>query len=260
MALGTFDGVHTGHRAVISAAVKSARDTGCVPAVWCFSHIPKNFFLTMDKRVPLLSSCHDKINEIESLGVGLLVMPDVTHALLSMPATEFLARLYDSLSPSGIVCGYNYSFGCGAAGTPDTLREFFEPLGVPVTVINPVSVDGVYVSSTLIRDKIEAGDFGGKPDAASLLGRPYSVGGIYKSGIISLDGTVALPPAGDYNVSLSARSDSPTGKDCSEIITSITIVYDAVYDAAQSGIRCVRALPHMPAPKLAEGDINVRFI
>ncbi len=165
VALGTFDGVHVGHRAVISEAVRLARVEGGVAAVWCFSAPPRSFF---DKSfASVLSSPEEKAAAIGSLGAGLLVMPDPEVSLFSVSAEEFLDLLATSLSPSHIVCGFNYRFGKGALGTPELMRRRLEPIGIKVTVIPAVlEADGTPVSSTLIRRRLKEGK-----DISHLLGR-----------------------------------------------------------------------------------------
>lgn len=154
VALGTFDGVHIGHRAVIKEAVSHAREGGGAAAVWCFSAPPKQFFSA--EPTQMICSTEEKINLIAALGVDTLIMPTLDEELFAMPPEEFLFELYRSLSPSRIVVGFNYRFGAGAAGTPEMLCEYFEPRGVAVTVVPAViTADGTPVSSTLIRSLIE---------------------------------------------------------------------------------------------------------
>lgn len=165
VALGTFDGVHVGHRAVISEAVRLARTEGGVAAVWCFSAPPRSFF--DESFTSVLSSPKEKAAVIESLGAGLLVMPDPTASLFSVSAAEFLDSLASSLFPSHIVCGFNYRFGKGALGTPELMRRKLEPFGIKITVVPAVlEADGTPVSSTLIRQLLKEGK-----DVSPLLGR-----------------------------------------------------------------------------------------
>ncbi len=156
VALGTFDGVHIGHRAVINTAVSAAKENGGISAVWCFDMPPRTFFT--DEPIEVILSPEEKRDKIEALGVDILVMPDLEKSLLSVPAEEFLDSLYHSLHPSHVVVGFNYTFGAAASGDVKLLQNYFEKRGVTVTVIEPVTTDrGVPVSSTMIRKRIEEG-------------------------------------------------------------------------------------------------------
>lgn len=154
VALGTFDGVHSGHKAVINEAVRRAHADGGLSAVWCFSSPPKAFFAP--DVTSAITSADEKAARIEALGVDILIMATPTEDIFSMPKESFIDAVFTSLHPSHVVVGFNYRFGANAAGTPRSLAEYLTPLGVGVTVIPAVLTnDGVPVSSTLIRQYIE---------------------------------------------------------------------------------------------------------
>lgn len=156
VALGTFDGVHTGHRAVINEALRYAKERGGLCAVWCFAEPPRSFF--SHDEVKLILSKEEKIRAMEKLGVDVLIMPELSSELLSVTAEDFMHSLENSLHASHIVCGFNYSFGADAAGTVETLAQYFHKRGVSVTVVPAVkNSDGRPISSTLIRKLIESG-------------------------------------------------------------------------------------------------------
>lgn len=156
VALGTFDGVHKGHKIVIKKAVELAKESGGLSAVWCFSSPPKRFFVKNGPEP--ISTPEEKAAAIEELGVDILIMPELSAEILSVDAEKFLEKLSSSLSPKSVVCGFNYSFGAKALGTTETLSEFFKEHGVSVNVIPPVLTDdGTPVSSTLIRKRLELG-------------------------------------------------------------------------------------------------------
>ena len=163
VALGTFDGVHIGHAAVITAAVGKARTLSArtPAAVWCFTQPPKS-----DKA---LTTPDEKANLIAALGADELIMIPPAPELLSLSPEQFADALITSLCPLHVVVGYNYTYGKGAAGTPDTLREYLARHGIGLSVIPPVEYGGVPVSSTAIRRLIAAGDTAA---ASDLLGRP----------------------------------------------------------------------------------------
>ncbi|MCR5808902.1 MAG: FAD synthetase family protein [Clostridiales bacterium] len=168
VALGTFDGVHLGHRAVISAAVENAKANGLVSAVFTFSGLPKNAFLPEGKRICPLCSFEEKARLIEALGVDLLISPEFTRELASMPPEDFVKDiLFGRLGARHIVCGFDHRFGFRGLGSTELLLKLCRGAGVGVTVIPPVMDNGERVSSTSIRALLENGRVS---DARRLLG------------------------------------------------------------------------------------------
>ena len=153
IALGNFDGVHLGHRAVIRAAVEAAEEEGLVPAVFTFSTLPKpsrgNWPLTgFDEKARLISA----------LGAKLMLAPAFSEEVRSIDAERFVREvLIGRLKAGHIVCGTDHRFGKGAKGDPELLVRIAEPLGVRVTVIPPVMMNGERISSTRIRALIAEG-------------------------------------------------------------------------------------------------------
>ncbi len=150
LALGTFDGVHIGHAAVISRAVSEAAENGAPAAVWCFSSPPR--------AVRPLMAPEEKADVIGTLGVGVIVMPPPTEELLAVGPDEFLERLLSATSPRRVVVGYNYTYGSRAAGNVGTLRSYLSARGIPLTVIPPVTLGGEPVSSSELRRLVESGE------------------------------------------------------------------------------------------------------
>ena len=173
VALGCFDGVHLGHASVIRGAKEEATRRGIPLAVFTFAEPPKNFFLPSS--VPLITTPEEKEALIDSLGADLLLSIPFDRTIASMPAEDFLETiLRDRLRAAHIVCGFNYSFGAKGAGNTDLLRAFCQKNGIGLTVMPPMSIDGAAVSSSLIRQAIEAGNL---PTVKRLLGRNYSLCG-----------------------------------------------------------------------------------
>ncbi len=165
LALGTFDGVHLGHAAVIKTAVSIAREHGEPATVWCFSAPPRAVF--DDSVIPLVTPA-EKAALIAALGVDAVVMPLPSRALLETEPRGFLDALTGALRPSRVVVGFNFTYGRGARGSVPDLAAYLEEKGIPITVVPPVTRGGVPVSSTAIRAAMADGDI----DAArALLGR-----------------------------------------------------------------------------------------
>ena len=170
VALGCFDGIHAGHRRVLSEAVGIANKMGVRPAVFSFSRPPKSLFV---RDISLIDDVHEKLSLFESLGIGLCVCPDPTPEILSVSAEDFInSIIIEGFSPVHVVCGYNYSFGKGAQGNVELLRTLCAAHGIGVTVIDEYLQGGKPVSSSLIRELISNGKV---EDAADLLCRPFSV-------------------------------------------------------------------------------------
>lgn len=165
IALGTFDGVHIGHRAVISAAVElaaSARERegeGLLSAVFTFADLPRNAFLPEERRIPALCSPLRRAELIAELGVDIMVCPKFASPLKDMSAEDFINDiLICSLRARHIVCGYDHRFGAGGMGDAELLMHICRRAGVGVTIVPPVTYNGRRVSSTDIRAALAEGD------------------------------------------------------------------------------------------------------
>lgn len=158
VALGTFDGVHRGHAAVIRTAVKYARMYGYTPAVFTFKNIPKNFFLPENERIQPLCTLRQKAALISELGVEVFFAVEFDGEFSKISPEAFVKDyIIGKLNAKHIVCGYDYRFGAGAAGDVDTLIKLCQDCGVIVTVLPPVTVDGKKISSSFIRSLIYEG-------------------------------------------------------------------------------------------------------
>ena len=157
IALGCFDGLHTGHAAVLSGA------THCL----LFDVHPQA--LLGGEPPPRLLDDHSRDGLLRALGVAPLILPFAEiHAL---PPRAFVEEiLVKRLSATGAACGYNYRFGAKAAGDADTLTRLCEANGIDCRVVPPVLWEDAPVSATRIREALLAGDTAG---ANAMLGRPF---------------------------------------------------------------------------------------
>lgn len=177
-ALGCFDGVHLGHRAVISEAKKCADALGAALAVFTFEAPVRNYI--EPRSVPVITSVEEKLSLLEELGADVAVCAPLEPSLIAMEPRDFVEKiLIGHLNARHIVCGYNYTFGKGAKGTPELIRSICLPLGIGVTVVPELKLNGTTVSSSLIRRFIANGD---AEKAACLLGRPYGFSATVISG------------------------------------------------------------------------------
>ena len=176
VALGTFDGVHRGHRAVIQAAI----DAGLRPTVVTFDPHPRTVF---GNRVELLATLERRLELLDACGVEDVLVVEFTPELAALTPAQFAQRYLEAIGARVVVAGANFHFGHRRGGDLGTLRTLgFDSREVPL-------VEGV--SSTEIRRLAAAGRVG---EAAALLGRPLEVDGIVVSGD-QRGGTLGFPTA-----------------------------------------------------------------
>ena len=161
IALGSFDGVHVGHRAIIARAAAIAPQ-GAAPAVWTFAENPFG--------VPCLTSPEEKLGLLAECGAKYAIVCKFDE-VASLAPEEFVDQLI-GFGAVALTCGFNYTFGAGKSGDADTLVRLCGERGLRCAVVDRVDVGGERVSSTRIRELIAAGAV---DKAAELLGRPYSV-------------------------------------------------------------------------------------
>ena len=175
--LGAFDGIHLGHKKIITRCVNIARSISGTSVVFTFSNHPLS--LVDNKRMPLMiTSNKDKEELVSDLGVDVLCNAPFTAEVLSTSADGFVNFLRKLFDVKTIIVGANYTYGHKGAGTAYTLREAGKRHGFHVDIIDIVSVKDresnqeVLVSSSNIRDYIKAGQV---EKAEILLGRPFNV-------------------------------------------------------------------------------------
>jgi len=173
IALGTFDGVHLGHQAIISRAVKAAREKKSTSVVLTFSRHPLSV-IDPERAPKQIVGFHQKASLIASLGVDVLLAIRPSPEFLKTPPERFIDLLFAQIDPLSIVIGPNYSFGFKGRGTPEMLSIAAARHGCKVEIHPIVEVGGVICSSTMIRQFIAGGDM---RNAARLLGRPPSLYG-----------------------------------------------------------------------------------
>lgn len=179
LVLGNFDGVHRGHRALIDELkrLKAARHESVPLGAFCFTEPPSKYF---GRPVPQLTSNAEKMELLRREGLQFIILCDFAE-VVDLSPEEFVARiLMCECGCKFAVCGYNYSFGKNAAGTPaDLVRLLGGEDGSAVSIVPAVTDGRRAVSSSVIRAMLE----GGHPeDATRLLGYPYTLRGEVQGG------------------------------------------------------------------------------
>lgn len=167
VAVGTFDGVHLGHRAMLCELVAEAKSQNLAAAVFTFDtdDNPKS-------HRKMLASEQKKLSLFAKIGVDLVFSAPFSQ-IRSMSATDFVEQvLYNELNARVVVCGYDFRFGCDRAGDVSVIKELLSPKGVKVIVQDAVRFGDTPISSTAIRSFIAEGDVA---TANKLLGRAFSI-------------------------------------------------------------------------------------
>jgi riboflavin kinase/FMN adenylyltransferase len=204
LAIGVFDGVHRGHQAVISTSAQHAQLENGTPVVVTFDPHPAKILRPNDAP-HLLTATQHKIAFIRDLGVEHLLVITFDKQFAATPPESFVEQLVKHSKPLREICvGHEWSFGKGRAGNLDLLKKLGARLDFNVVGIPPVMVNGDVVSSTAIRQAVEAGDFA---KAAVMLGRDYTVLGTVVRGD-NLGKKIGYPTA---NLSAHSEQFPPNG-------------------------------------------------
>lgn len=157
LAIGVFDGVHLGHKAVIESAVFSARGSSGVSGVLTFDPHPSRLFRP-DAPTLLMMGIDAKIEMLHTVGVDVVIRKHFDAAFASIPAEDFLAELKAALPAlKAIYIGQNFRFGKKRAGDVSTLIQSGKALGLSVFSVERIQHNGEPISSTRIRNELEEG-------------------------------------------------------------------------------------------------------
>jgi riboflavin kinase/FMN adenylyltransferase len=174
VAIGNFDGVHRGHRAVIGAALDQARALGRPAAALTFEPHPRAYFNPGEPLFRLTDEAV-KLRLLASTGLDGAIVLTFDAALAGLSAESFVERiLVERFAVSGAVIGFNFHFGMNRAGSPDFLKAQGKKYGFAVDVVPRFEDQGRPVSSGPIRDALAAGRV---DQAAEFLGYPWFVSG-----------------------------------------------------------------------------------
>ncbi len=167
VALGSFDGLHIGHMAVINNAKNLANMLGSTPCICTFAEHPLK--VLRGKEPPALFAGEVKEEAFRNTGVEVVRL-DFASIMHMSPEDFFEEVLFKTLHVTGVCCGFNYTFGDGGKGTPELMERLCAEKGVVFVEAPPTVLDGETVSSTRIRNAL----LGGNVELANrMLGRPF---------------------------------------------------------------------------------------
>lgn len=219
--VGTFDGVHLGHQAVIREIVARAQAAGRRSVLLTFDPHPLEV-VNPAAAPPLLTTGPERREALAQTGLDWVVLLRFDRALAALGPEDFVRDvLVAGCGVRELVIGYDHGFGRGRSGDVETLRRLGDRHGFAVDIVAPVDVTGQRVSSTLIRRAVAGGDLA---TAARLLGRPYSVTapvghgagrgrqlGVPTINLVGVPPRKLLPPDGVYAVRVEWRGGTAGG-------------------------------------------------
>ncbi|MDR2202513.1 MAG: riboflavin biosynthesis protein RibF [Clostridiales bacterium] len=176
LAMGFFDCVHTGHRALLTKCAALARAAGAAAAATTFCN---NAYKRFNPDSKLIYTYAERLCLFAEAGMDACVPFKFDAAFKQTDKREFLDLLLRNLDIKAAVCGYDYLFGSRGGGDAQFLREYFSARGVAVHIERPVTYNGERVSSTLVKETLSAGNI---EKANILLARPYFMQGSVERG------------------------------------------------------------------------------
>jgi riboflavin kinase/FMN adenylyltransferase len=189
--IGTFDGVHLGHKKILEQIVENAHSQNCESLVLTFFPHPRTI-LQADSEMKQLNTLAEKTNLLSALGIDNLVIHPFDAAFSRLTAEEFVKQvLVDTFKIKKIIIGHDHRFGRNRTANIDDLIEFGNKFGFEVEEISAKEINEVSISSTKIRNALTEGNI---ELANNYLGYYYSLTGIVSKGK-QLGRTIGFPTA-----------------------------------------------------------------
>jgi len=206
LTVGVFDGVHLGHRRLLSELVGQAARMRLLSGVVTFRQHPEDM-LSKGRKLPFLTDLDSRLRLLREAGVDFTVPLSFTAELAEMGARPFITLLQSHLKMKGLVVGPDFALGKKREGDIETLGRLGKEMGFSVTIVPPLEINGEVVSSTAIRKAMADGDMKKVHD---LTGRYFSLHGRVVTGAgrgeglgfptanLDVNSGQALPPDGVY--------------------------------------------------------------
>jgi riboflavin kinase/FMN adenylyltransferase len=220
--IGTFDGVHLGHRKIISRLQELARAVDGESVIFTFDPHPRKVVAPSETNLRLLTSLDEKISLFERAGIDHLVVYPFTLEFAQLSYEQFVEQiLVGKIHTKSLVVGYDHKFGKGRAGDFDLLKSCADRLGFQIEKLDVLLINESNVSSTKIREAIQLGDF---ETANAYLGYQFTLHGTVVEGqkigrtinyptanVDTSDPDKIIPGYGVYAVRVSVRSQEYRG-------------------------------------------------
>ncbi len=178
LTVGVFDGVHLGHKYLISKLKKAAEQEDLLSGVVTFRQHPLEV-LAPDTLLPYLTNCAEKVELLKAERVDIIAPLTFTQELAALTAREFTGLLKKHLRMRGLIVGPDFTLGKDREGNISVLRELGREMGFSITMIAAMNFFGEVVSSTAIRKYLKEGDL---KNVSKLLGRTFSLQGTVVKG------------------------------------------------------------------------------
>jgi len=178
LTVGVFDGVHLGHKYLISQLTEHAQQQNLLSGVVTFNQHPQEI-LSPQTKLPFLTDLATRAELLKNEGVEAIITLSFTRELAQLSARQFVSLLKKYLRMRGMVIGPDFALGRNREGTTNTLCALGQDMDFSVTVIPPIMVNGEMVSSTAIRKALADGDM---KRVVNLIGRPFSLHGYVITG------------------------------------------------------------------------------
>jgi riboflavin kinase / FMN adenylyltransferase len=176
LTVGTFDGVHQGHRSLISTVVERAEKLHCRSVLVTFDPHPRDIISGTSDRVKLLTTLEERAQILADLGIDEMIVIHFTRDFSLLSSEEFIRQyIYEKIGVREFVIGYDHHFGRNREGSIETIHNLAQTLGFDVHVVQAHEIASVTISSTIVRKKLE--QEGSIVLAREYLGRPYQLSG-----------------------------------------------------------------------------------
>ena len=206
LTIGVFDGVHLGHKYLISQLKEHAKQQNLLAGVVTFRQHPQEV-LSPQTRLPFLTDLDERTNLLKNEGVDTIITLSFTPEFAQLSAREFVTLLQKHLRMRGMVIGPDFALGQNREGNANALHTLGQEMNFSVTVVPPIVINGEVASSTAIRKALAKGDM---KKVHQLIGRPFSLHGRVITGAgrgaelgfrttnLDIDREQALPADGVY--------------------------------------------------------------
>jgi riboflavin kinase/FMN adenylyltransferase len=179
LTIGNFDGVHRGHQAMLALLTNEARLRGVKSCVMVFEPHPRDYFAQRLQKPELaparIATLRDKLAALQECGIDQCIVLPFNEAVARQSPDDFIRKtLVENLGVRYVLVGDDFRFGAQRAGDYDLLDQAGSQFGFDVARMMSYEVHGLRVSSSAVRDALQAGKLG---DAQALLGRPYRISG-----------------------------------------------------------------------------------